>query len=71
VIVTISVCDLCQREVPIELSVGVEGTKTTWHVCAACERQPFRKPNAGDRAEAEMTMANALRRRSEELLGAL
>jgi len=69
-IVTVSVCDLCQREVPIDLSIGIEGTKTTWHVCAACERKPFRKPNVGDRAETEMTMANALRRLAEELLEA-
>ncbi len=64
---TVTVCDLCQREVPIKISIKVEGTKLVWDVCYLCYRKPYRKPAANDLAEAEMVMANALKRRAGEV----
>ena len=69
--ITVTICDLCQRQLPIEVSIKVEGTKLVWDVCTSCYRKPFRKPTAGDLAEAEMAMANALKVRAGEVFAGL
>jgi protein-arginine kinase activator protein McsA len=70
-VVTLSVCDLCQREGPIRVTVVVEGSSERWDVCPTCYNKPFRKPTAADQAEAAMTMANALKEKAGHIFAEL